>query len=165
MTRAVRALDHASDAAACDAIVRGLPDWFANEDGLREQAELVRTGDGLVVVEDGAVVGFLTYARLNARTAEVTWMAVRADRRRRGIGAVMIEELTARLSREGMRMLVVKTLSDREDPGTEYAQTRAFYLRCGFVPVAELDIWGPENPCQLLSKPVPVKAPSFGPDT
>ena len=62
-------------------------------------------------------------------------------------------------------MLVVKTLSDREDPGTEYVQTRAFYLGIGFTPAAELDIWGPENPCQLLARPVPVKAPSFGPDT
>jgi hypothetical protein len=50
--------------------------------------------------------------------------------------------------------LTVKTLSDREDPGPEYAQTRAFYLAVGFVPVAELDIWGPENPCQLLARPV-----------
>jgi len=165
MTRVVRSLDRSSDAEVCDAIVRGLPDWFANEDGLREQAELVRTADGLVIVEDGTVVGFLTFARLNARTAELTWMAVRADRRRQGIGAALVEELTRRLSREGMRMLVVKTLSDREDPGIEYAQTRAFYLSLGFVPVAELDIWGPENPCQLLARPVRFKAPSFGPDT
>ena len=157
MTRVVRALDHSSDAAACDAIVRGLPDWFANEDGLREQAELVRTADGLVIGEDGAVVGFLTYAALNPRTAEITWMAVRSDRRRRGIGAALVDGLTTHLSRQGKKMLVVKTLSDREDPGTEYAQTRAFYLGIGFVPDAELDIWGPENPCQLLAKRVPVK--------
>jgi hypothetical protein len=24
----------------------------------------------------------------------------------------------------------------------------------GFVAVAELDIWGPDNPCQLLARPV-----------
>lgn len=38
------------------------------------------------------------------------------------------------------------------DPGPEYAATRAFYLARGFRPMAELDIWGPENPCQLLGR-------------
>jgi hypothetical protein len=54
----------------------------------------------------------------------------------------------------GVCLLVVKTLSDREDPGSEYAATRAFYLARGFIPVQELDVWGPENPAQLLVKPL-----------
>jgi hypothetical protein len=50
----------------------------------------------------------------------------------------------------------VKTLSDRTDPGPEYAETRAFYLAMDFVPVAELDLDppGPENPIQLLALPL-----------
>ena len=153
--RSVRALDASLDAEACDGIVRGLPGWFGNEEGLREQAQLVRTSAGLVCVEDGKIVGFLTYVRIYPQTAEISWMAVRADSRRRRIGTTLLDELTPLLTRDGSRMLVVKTLSDREEPGPEYAQTRSFYLARGFVPVAELDIWGVENHCQLLVMALP----------
>jgi hypothetical protein len=34
--------------------------------------------------------------------------------------------------------LLVKTLSDRTDPGPEYAETRAFYPAMEFLPVAEV---------------------------
>ena len=78
-------------------------------------------------------------------------MAVQADRRGCGIGTGLVERLASDLAPSG-RLLVVKTLSDREDPGPEYAATRAFYLARGFRPMAELDIWGPENPCQLLGR-------------
>jgi hypothetical protein len=49
--------------------------------------------------------------------------------------------------------VLVKTLSDRSDPGPEYAETRAFYLAMGFVPVAEVDP-DPVNPIQLLALPL-----------
>ena len=48
----------------------------------------------------------------------------------------------------------MKTLSDREDPGPEYAETPAFYLAMGFVPVVELDYHDPDNPIQLLALPL-----------
>ena len=140
-----------TDAGSCDAIIAGLPDWFANEDGLRECAEAVRTDHGLVVERGGLVVGFLTYDVADD-AAEITWMAVDAAFRRTGVGAGLIDGLVARLRETGVDRLMVKTLSDREDPGPAYAQTRAFYLAVGFVPEAELDIWGPENPAQLLAK-------------
>ena len=49
--------------------------------------------------------------------------------------------------------MLVKTLSDRSDPGPEYAETRAFYLAMGFIPVAEVH-FDPENPIQLLALPL-----------
>jgi ribosomal protein S18 acetylase RimI-like enzyme len=109
----------------------------------------------LVCVDAGELAGFLTYAFLTPQAAEITWMAIRSDRRRRGIGTMLLDELTPKLSRHGARMLVVKTLSDRQDPGPAYTATRRFYVACGFAPVAELDIWGPENPCQLLAMQLP----------
>jgi GNAT superfamily N-acetyltransferase len=147
----VRALTP-TDAVACDAIVASLPAWFANEEGIREAAALVRTSPGYVVDVDGEVRAFLTHARRTATIEEVTWIAVHADHRGTGMGTALLDELMRALAAEGRRMLVVKTLSDRVDPGPEYAATRAFYLARGFAPAAELDIWGPENPAQLLMK-------------
>jgi GNAT superfamily N-acetyltransferase len=149
----IRQLDP-TDAVACDAIIAGLPQWFGNADGIRECAEAVRSSDGLVADEGQGPVAFLTFESRFPSTVEITWMAVGDGRRDQGVGTALIDALADRLRGEGVRLLLAKTLSDREDPGAEYAATRAFYLARGFVPVMELDIWGPENPCQLLAKPL-----------
>ena len=142
------------DAAACDGIVAGLPDWFGLEEGVRDAAEAVRMQEGLVAEDDGELVGFLTLVHPYPTTSEISWMAVRGDRHRTGVGRALVDAAMPRLRERGVRLLTVKTLSDRDDPGPEYTQTRAFYLSMGFVPVAELDIWGPRNPCQLLARPI-----------
>jgi hypothetical protein len=60
-----------------------------------------------------------------------------------------VEALVETLHDDGTRFLAVKTLSDR-DPYAPYAETRAFYEAMGFVPLMDLDIWGPENPALLF---------------
>jgi ribosomal protein S18 acetylase RimI-like enzyme len=145
----IRPLDHDRDAEACDAIIASLPDWFGLEEGIRDCAVAVRSETGLVAEEGGQVLAFLTWTEADG-VAEITWMGAHVEHRREGLGralvAVLLEELRTRDTAE----LRVKTLSSRHpDPG--YAQTRAFYGAVGFVEVAELDIWGPENPCVLLS--------------
>jgi D-alanyl-D-alanine carboxypeptidase len=87
-------------------------------------------------------------------TPEISWLAVHAGDRRRGIGRALIDAISDRCRGEGDRILLVKTLSDREDPGPEYAETRAFYLALGFVPVVEMPDLDPDNPIQLLALPL-----------
>ena len=148
----IRPLDP-SDGAACDAIIASLPDWFGLEEGIRECAEAVRTQPGLVAEVDGYVAGFLTIARPYPRTPEISWLAVHARVRRQGIGQALIVALNDQLRTAGDRLVLVRTLSDRSDPGPEYAETRAFYLAMGFVPVVEVD-FDPVNPIQLLALPL-----------
>lgn len=147
---AIRDLEPAADADACDAIIEGSPDFFGIPEFNAECADAVRTQRGLVADRDSAVVGFLTWTEKDTG-AEITWMAVRSDERGRGHGRALITSLAARLRRQGVRELAVKTLSARHpDPG--YAGTRAFYRALGFTPVGELDIWGPDSPAVLLSR-------------
>ena len=124
------------DAEACDAIVAGLPYHFGIEEGRRACAAAVRRAAGLVAVQDGDVVGFLTFEERFDEAAEITWMAVRADRRRHGIGHALIDRLSERLTAEGRRILLVLTVSP-SDPGDEpddgYQSTRPFYRSTGFV--------------------------------
>jgi GNAT superfamily N-acetyltransferase len=146
----IRDLDHERDAETCDAILAGLPGWFGDPQGIADCAAAVRSQDGLVA-EDGEPIGFLTWVRVDDHVAEITWMAVRADRRREGIGSALVGELEGRLEDLGVRELRVKTLSERE-PYPPYEETRAFYRRQGFRAVAELDVWGPDNPAVLLAR-------------
>jgi ribosomal protein S18 acetylase RimI-like enzyme len=130
-----------ADADACDRIISSLPYHFGHEQGRRDCADAVRRDTGLVAVEDDEVVGFLTYVPRFDEAAEITWMAVRNDRRRRGIGHALIEELSERLRAEGTRILVALTVSP-SDPGPEpddgYQSTRAFYRSTGFVLARDL---------------------------
>ena len=139
------------DAAACDAIVASLPEWFGMEEGIRDCAAAVRSQRGLVFERDGSLLGFLTVVDRTEATSEITWLAVHARSRGRGVGTRLVEALVADLRSRGVSLLVVQTLSDREDPGPEYAATRAFYLARRFVPAAELDLY-PDNPIQLMSR-------------
>ena len=130
-----------ADAEACDAVVLTLPYHFGNEAGRAECARAVRTQDGLVAVEEGEVVGFLTLERHDPRSAEITWMAVRADRRRRGLGRGLIERAVDDLARDRVELLSVLTMAESEPEEREtdnYAGTRAFYRALGFVPLREL---------------------------
>jgi len=148
----VRSL-HPDDAPACDAIIAALPDWFGDENGIRDCAAAVRKEPGFVATAQEAVVGFLTVTRPRAHVAEISWMAVHPDHRGAGHGRALIDALVQTLHDDGTRFLAVKTLSDR-DPFPPYAETRAFYEAMGFLPLMDLDIWGPENPALLLVRSV-----------
>ena len=140
------------DALACDAIVAGLPEWFGNERGIRDCALAVRSQTGLVATDGTSVTGFLTWTHDRERGfAEITWMAVRATSRRRGIGRSLLGALIERLQEQQVHRLDVKTLSERA-AYAPYAETRGFYRANGFEWVAELDIWDEDDPAVLLSR-------------
>jgi ribosomal protein S18 acetylase RimI-like enzyme len=139
------------DAPRCDEIIRSLPDWFGNDAGIAECAAAVRSQPGLVEVVDSEVAGFLTWKHHHVASAEITWLAVHAANRGRGIGTALVEQLAGSL--QPARFLLVKTLSAACDY-EPYETTRAFYRGRGFAELMELDIWGPENPATLFVRPL-----------
>ena len=97
-------------------------------------AEAVRSQRGFVMDDGGEVVGFLTFEPRYDDATEITWMAIRADRRREGLGHILIERV-ADLSREaGRRLLIVPTVSPSDGPDdieNGYDATRSFYRATG----------------------------------
>lgn len=143
MTISVRPLNATDDAAACDAVLVSLPYFFGDPDGQRDCALAVRSQPGFVATVDGEVAGFITLLQhlpdIGGST-EITWMAVQADHRRHGLGAMLIDAAVERCREDGVPMLSVLTLglSVPEEAGDNYEGTRAFYRRVGFVPLREL---------------------------
>lgn len=145
------------DAPACDAIIASLPYHFGDEGGRRKAAQAVRDGPGLVAVIDGAAVGFLTARPYFDASLEITWMAVRSDRRGQGIGRALIDALTRAATLEGRRLLLVTTLAESADEGDVadgHARTRAFCRAQGFIPAWELPNLWPNQPALLLVLPL-----------
>jgi ribosomal protein S18 acetylase RimI-like enzyme len=144
----------ATDAEACDAIVHTLPYHFAQEEGRGECAAAVRTQRGLVAEDVGEVVGFLTREPRFDESLEVTWMAVRADRRRQGIGRALLERLANDALSEGRRFLLVLTVSPSDGPDEipdGYQATRAFYETNGFVLARDFPgYWSSDTPVLMV---------------
>jgi GNAT superfamily N-acetyltransferase len=124
-----------ADAVSCDEIILGLPYHFAIEAGREECARAVRNEPGLVATQGETVIGFLTFSYRFDDAVELTWMAIRADRRRMGVGSRLVDALVERVRADGRRILTVLTVSPmdpEEEPPDGYQTTRAFYLKNGF---------------------------------
>jgi ribosomal protein S18 acetylase RimI-like enzyme len=149
----IRPLEPA-DAEACDAIVASLPYHFGLAEGRRECAAAVRSQSGLVAEEGGEVTGFLTVQPRFEAAAEITWMAVRADRRGRHVGRALIDRLATDLEAGGRRLLLVLTVSPSDGPDDiedGYQATRAFYAANGFDIARDFGgYWGDHDTPVLL---------------
>ena len=149
----IRALEP-GDADACDAIMRGLPEWFGLEEGLAECGAGRARGPG---ARRGrrrrASPGSRRVRRATDAALDITWLAVRRERHGHGLGTALVEAVVERAQAEGATFVTAWTVA-ASDPDPHYAATRAFYQRRGFAAVAEAEIWGPENPAVLLVRSV-----------
>lgn len=100
--------------------------------------------DGHVCVIDeeegeGGPLGVAYYQPKPAadRVWDLTMIAVRPDRQGRGRGAAMLRGVEEDLRARGQRLLLVDTSGT-----SQYARTRAFYVKCGYEEEARVrDYW------------------------
>jgi GNAT superfamily N-acetyltransferase len=146
---AVRGLA-AGDVPAITAIVEGLPDYFTSDVPDKVSQDAARHA-GWVLVDSGAVVGFVLAARKSAGGAEILWMAIDPSLRGHGRGTFLINRVLDDLAADGVSVVEVKTL-DRSADYQPYEATRAFWERRGFVHVDTIDPlpgWSPGNPAAI----------------
>lgn len=114
----------------------------------------LRTQRGWVAQIGDTTAGFVTVIPCFPETWEITWLAVAPDQHRQGVGRRLVETVIDACRAADVELLLVKTLAD-EHPSPEYAQTRAFYRRLGFLPLNVLpQVWGEDNPCLLMVRPL-----------
>jgi ribosomal protein S18 acetylase RimI-like enzyme len=87
-------------------------------------------------------------------SSEVYVLGVRREWHRQGVGKHLFSATEVDLVADGIRYLIVKTLSDKPR-NAHYLLARQFYESIGFEPIDELpELWGPDNPCLLMLKPL-----------
>jgi GNAT superfamily N-acetyltransferase len=157
--------------AAAERILRALPAWFGIESSLLEYAQAADELPTLVAILPGPscdreerpgsqqvrpdrVIGFVALRDTSEDALELYVMGVLPAWRGRGIGRALVERAASYARAESFSLLHVKTRApSNPDPG--YAATRAFYAAVGFRPLEELpQVWGPENPCLLMIRPL-----------
>ena len=133
-------------ASACETVLRTLPKWFGIEPALLMYARDSATMPTFALVEEDAVVGFITLQEHFANAWEVHCLAITADARGQGHGSRLLAHVESWLAAKGVRFLQVKTVA-ATSPSVAYAQTREFYSRRGFVPVEIFPtLWDAHNP-------------------
>jgi GNAT superfamily N-acetyltransferase len=137
---------------ACEAVLRSLPDWFGIEESLLEYVADTERLPTFVTTESERVVGFATLRRHFEQSWELHCIAIAADHRGRGLGRALLGACEPWLIERGARFLLVKIIAATSmDPN--YAQTRVFYERLGFVPLEVFPtLWSPRNPCLQMVK-------------
>lgn len=141
------------DATVCVALLRALPDWFGIEAAIEHYADEIPHLQTFLARVEGEVSGFISLAYHNSSTAEIYLLAVCQERHRQGIGTALVSRVEQEARDRGHQLFEVKTLGPSH-PSEHYARTRAFYRKCGFLPLEELhDLW-PGNPCLIMVKPL-----------
>lgn len=133
----------------CEEVLQALPEWFEVKSAVLEYIEKVKGTLFFVLFDGGAARGFISVVDVNDEDSEIYVMGIKPELHRQGIGTKLLNTVKRELIARGKRNLLVKTLSDKR-PDEQYDKTKKFYLKAGFVPLCELDIWGPENPCLLM---------------
>ncbi len=131
-------------------VARSLHGYFT-ERGYADMARDFQVQDVYIAREDGQILGFASLQRKNAAVAEICWLAVREDRQRCGIGALIVETAVEALRRQGFRLLEVKTLASHVDY-EPFVRTHRFYKKLGFHSLEVIDPypgWEPDCPCEI----------------
>ena len=140
----------------CKLVLDDLPEWFGLEDAKARYVADVVAMPMLVAKTASGVVGFVALREHNGFTAELYVMGVKRAWHGQGTGTKLIEAAVRLSSRKSLRFLTVKTIAATSaDPN--YAMTRRFYERSGFVPLEVFPtLWSPSNPCLFMARTVPV---------
>lgn len=118
---------------------------FFNAEELTVALELVddRLANGetshyrfLIAEEEERAIGYACWGRIpgTVASADLYWIAVHPDWQGRRVGRALLEAAEGWMAREARPRVYLET-STRP----QYTPTRAFYLRCGYTLVAELE--------------------------
>ncbi|WP_296136842.1 GNAT family N-acetyltransferase [uncultured Tessaracoccus sp.] len=131
-----------------------VPEWFGLPEANQGYIDAARTLETWSVRDEtGKVVGVTLVDRDFPVAADIHLTVVDRAHHGQGVGTAMIETIVAALRADGVRLLQVKTLG-ASHPDAGYARTRHFYERCGFLPLEETDLWGDDNPCLFMVRPL-----------
>lgn len=106
---------------------------------IAQAARDLGTQGGLVALGPGGdVIAFLTWKRHGDKAAEITWMAVHAALRHRGVGTTLLTRLERLLAAQGFQNISAITSASSHT----YEPTRQFWRGRGYAPVLQLeDLW------------------------
>lgn len=144
-------IERRRDPDATEQILRSLPSWFGIEDAIQNYARDAETKTSYLAVDNDTTVGVALLEWHFPESVELHLMAVHPSYRGQGIGTRLIAQIEQDLREQSVTLFQVKTVGESfADPG--YAETRAFYRSCGFLPLEEMADIGWDGPTLIMAK-------------
>lgn len=134
----------------CVSIARELHEYFT-ENGIKAMNKDLQSHLMYVAINSNKIIGFLTIQQKNNRVVEISWMAIKREYQRQGIGSALVNYIADNLKVQGVKLLEVKTLSE-ETEYLSYENTRKFYKKNGFIHLETINPypkWDPGCPCAI----------------
>ncbi len=111
-------------------VARSLAAWFQPLDQMALAIDLDEH-EGLVALQAGQLVAFLTFYLIDATVAELSWLGVSPEVQARGIGGALLDALEATLRARAVQQLQLNTVP--ADFNAAFAPTNNFYRHHGFT--------------------------------
>lgn len=136
-------------------ILRNLPEWFEIESAIADYTKNSVNTTVFAHFENNVPVGVISLKHVNNHTLEVYVMGVEKHKQKLGIGTKLIDVATNFAKQNNYKLLQVKTLDESFVPYDKFYEiTRKFYNKVGFYNLECLNIWGNNNPCIIMVKPI-----------
>lgn len=132
-------------------ILIDLPEWFGIEEALNDYVDSV-VKYPFIVIEEDEVIGFYSLREENPETLDMYVLGIKKKYHGKGYGSKLQNFIDAWAKEKGYKRLIVLTLSSKSTD-KNYAMTRDFYHKVGFVDMYESDkIWDEYNPTLIMMK-------------
>ncbi len=143
-----------NESESVEKILRALPEWFGIESAIVNYcADSKVMPTYFAVLGNGTRVGFACIKFHNETTAEIHVIGILKEYHGNGIGRALIDYVAEQAKKQFCEYLMVKTIGT-SSPDKNYAQTREFYPKVGFRPLAEFDSIWPGYPYLLMIKKI-----------
>lgn len=106
------------------------PKWF-DKKALENIPKDIQTAKTCIAELNNEILGFISYYSQDG-IARISWMGVRPDKHRLGIGRKLVETIEKELKGIGVNALTVETVVMQDPPDSSYDLTMKFYRALGF---------------------------------
>ena len=135
-------------------VIYNLPEWFGIPESAKEYINTVSKYPFFAAYENNSPIGFYSVRHENKLVLDMYVLGVLKNNHRSGAGTLLQRSVETYAKSKGYEYLMVLTLAEKVQ-NTEYLQTRAFYLKQGFIDFYQNnDIFDINNPCQIMIKKI-----------
>ena len=131
-------------------VLKDLPEWFGIPESTQAYIEGATTLQVWAAYQESDLTGFVSLSYSSEDCAEIDCLGVKKSYQGRKIGSQLLATLESE-ARKKVDYLQVKTVA--EGSNKDYDRTIVFYRSLGFKKLEIFpQLWGPQNPCQILIK-------------
>ena len=131
-------------------VLKDLPEWFGIPESTQAYIKGAKDLKVWAAFQESDLLGFVSLSYSSEDCAEIDCLGVKKAYQDRGIGSQLLAAIESEACKK-VDYLQVKTVA--EGSNKDYDRTNLFYRSLGFKKLEIFpQLWGPQNPCQILIK-------------